>query len=88
MMAAVLCCFFSTQDDPVPFIKGFLVYTVYSIPLSALYLLVLLPAVHSFEMLVLVCAPTFLVLGVFDRAALDLRARDALPVRHLRHAGA
>jgi uncharacterized membrane protein YccC len=64
MMCAVLCCFFSTQDDPVPFIKSFLAWTIYSIPASALYLLVLLPAVHSFEMLVLVCAPMFLLLGV------------------------
>jgi uncharacterized membrane protein YccC len=64
MMAAVLCCFFSTQDDPVPFIKSFLEWTVYSVPVSAVYLLVLLPAVHSFEMLVLVCAPMFLLLGV------------------------
>ena len=64
MMAAVLCCFFSTQDDPVPFIKSFLEWTVYSVPVSALYLLVLLPAVHGFEMFVLVCAPLFLVLGV------------------------
>lgn len=65
MMAAVLCCFFSTQDNPVPFIKLFLEYIVYSIPVSALYLLVLLPAAHNFETLVLVCAPTFLILGVF-----------------------
>jgi uncharacterized membrane protein YccC len=65
MMAAVLCCFFSTQDDPVPFIKGFLVYTIYSIPVSALYILVILPAIHSFEMLALVCAPTFLLVGVW-----------------------
>jgi len=64
MMCAVLCCFFSTQDDPVPFIKSFLAWTVYSIPASAVYLLVLLPAVHSFEMLVLVCAPMFVLLGV------------------------
>jgi uncharacterized membrane protein YccC len=63
-MCAVLCCFFSTQDDPVPFIKGFLSWTIYSIPASALYLLVILPAVHGFEMLVLVCAPMFLLLGV------------------------
>ena len=64
MMCAVLCCFFSTQDDPVPFIKSFLSWTIYSIPVSAVYLLVLLPAIHSFEMLVLVCAPLFLLLGV------------------------
>lgn len=65
MMAAVLCCFFSTQDNPVPFIKGFLEYTIYSIPVSALYLLALLPAAHNFETLVLVCAPTFLLMGIF-----------------------
>ncbi|MCD2517220.1 FUSC family protein [Massilia sp. G4R7] len=64
MMAAVLCCFFAGQDDPAPFIQGFLAYTVYSIPVAALYLLAILPAVHGFESLVLACAPTFLVLGV------------------------
>ncbi len=64
MMAAVLCCFFSTQDDPAPFIQSFLAWTIYSIPVAALYLLAILPAVHGFEALVLACAPTFLVLGV------------------------
>lgn len=65
MMAAVMSCFFATQDDPVPFIKGFLVWTIYSVPVSAFYLLAVLPAIHSFEMLVLACAPAFLLLGVF-----------------------
>jgi uncharacterized membrane protein YccC len=65
MMAAVMCCFFSTQDDPVPFINGFLKYTLWSVPVSALYVLAILPAVHSFEMLVLVCAPAFLLMGVY-----------------------
>jgi uncharacterized membrane protein YccC len=64
MMAAVLCCFFATQDDPVPHIKGFLKYTIYSIPVSAAYILVALPAVHNFEMLALALAPVFLALGV------------------------
>jgi uncharacterized membrane protein YccC len=65
MFAAVMCCFFSTQDDPVPFINGFLKWTVWSVPVSALYVLGILPAVHSFESLVLACAPVFLVLGVY-----------------------
>ncbi|KQQ88606.1 FUSC family protein [Massilia sp. Leaf139] len=64
MMAAVMSCFFATQDDPVPFIRGFLVWTIYSVPVSAFYLLAVLPAIHSFEMLVLACAPAFLLLGV------------------------
>ena len=64
MMAAVFCCFFATQDDPVPGIRTFFNYTVASIPLSAFYMLLVMPAVHSFEMLVLVLAPCFLALGV------------------------
>lgn len=65
MMAGIFCCFFATQDDPVPSIRLFLNYTVVSIPLSALYLLVVMPAVHSFEMLALATAPAFLVLGIY-----------------------
>jgi uncharacterized membrane protein YccC len=64
MMAAILSCFCATLDDPVPFVKGYLKYTLWSIPISALYVLVLLPAIHSFEMLALVCAPVFLIMGV------------------------
>jgi uncharacterized membrane protein YccC len=70
MMAGVFCCFFATQDDPVPAIKMFLKYTLLSMPVAALYILCVLPAVHSYEMLVLVIAPVFLVAGVFvPRAA-------------------
>lgn len=65
MTAGVFCCFFATQDDPVPSIRLFLNYTVVSVPLSALYLLVVLPGVHSFEMLALATAPAFLLLGMF-----------------------
>ena len=65
MMAAVFCCFFASQDDPVPAIMRFFTYTVLSIPVSALYLLLILPAVHSFESLLLVTAPLFLLVGIF-----------------------
>lgn len=65
MMAAIFSCFFASQDNPVPGIMQFLVYTVYSIPLSALYLLGIMPAIHSFEMLALAMLPTAFVLGVF-----------------------
>jgi uncharacterized membrane protein YccC len=64
MVAAILSCFCATLDDPVPFVKGYLKYTLWSIPVSALYVLVVLPAIHSFEMLALACAPVFLILGV------------------------
>ncbi|WP_326537805.1 FUSC family protein [Pseudorhodoferax sp.] len=65
MMAAVFCSFFATMDDPVPAIHAFLKYTLWSIPLSALYVLVLMPLVQDFGMLVLICAPAFLVLGCY-----------------------
>jgi uncharacterized membrane protein YccC len=65
MMTAIFCCFFATLDDPVPAIKTFFLYTLLSVPLAAVYVLVLIPAMHSFEMLVMVLAPAFLVIGVY-----------------------
>jgi len=63
MMAAIFSCFFASQDNPVPGIMQFLTYTIYSIPLSALYLLGIMPAIHSFEMLALSILPVALLLG-------------------------
>jgi uncharacterized membrane protein YccC len=65
MMAAVFCCFFATMDDPVPAIHGFLKWTLWSVPLSAVYVLVLMPTVQDFGMLVAICAPLFLLLGFY-----------------------
>ncbi len=65
MMVAVFTCFFASFDDPVPGIRLFLVYTLASMPLSAFYLLVVLPSFDSFPILVLCLAPTLVTLGVF-----------------------
>lgn len=65
MMCAVFCSFFASQDDPEPGIRQFLHFTIASMPISALYLLLILPAVHNFETLMLVLAPCFIALGVF-----------------------
>jgi len=65
MMAGVFCCFFATMDDPVPAIRSFVTYTLWSMPVSAFYILVVLPAVHSYEMLLMTLAPVFLVAGVY-----------------------
>ena len=79
MMAAIFSCFFAAQDNPVPGIMLFLRYTIYSIPLSALYLLGVLPAVHSFEMLALTMAPLAIGLGVLiPRPAYTLKAMALL----------
>ena len=65
MMAAVFCSFFATMDDPVPAIRRFMRFTLWSAPVSAVYVLALLPLMHDFGMFVLTCAPTFLLLGLF-----------------------
>ncbi len=65
MMAAVFCSFFASMDDPVPAIHGFLKFTLWSVPISCVYVLLLMPLVHDFGMLVLVCAPVFLLAGCF-----------------------
>ena len=63
MMAAVLSCLFAGMDDPVPAIHRFLWTSVCFTPLAALYVLVLMPLVQDFGMLMLACAPAFLLMG-------------------------
>lgn len=75
MMAAVFCCFFATLDDPSPSIHQFLRFTLYSLPISLVYVL-LLPGVQDFGALALLCAPSLLVLGA-------LTARPATAVAGL-----
>ncbi|SEK93952.1 Uncharacterized membrane protein YccC [Roseateles sp. YR242] len=65
MMAAIFCCFFAGMDDPVPAINGFLKWTILSMPVSAVYVLVLLPLVQDIWTLILVCAPVFLIAGCY-----------------------
>lgn len=63
MMAAVFCSFFAAQDDPAPAIVGFLVWSLMALPLAALYLFAILPAIDGFPMLCLVLAPAVLLIG-------------------------
>lgn len=63
MIAAVVCCFFGTLDDPVPAQRSFLIWTTASLPLTAVYLFAILPAISGFAMLCLALAPALLVLG-------------------------
>jgi len=62
-LAAIACAFFAAQDDPAPSIIGFLIAAVIALIIDAIYLFAVLPRVQDFEMLVLVFAPVFLVLG-------------------------
>jgi uncharacterized membrane protein YccC len=63
-LLAVICCFFAAQDNPVPYIVGFLKMTVLALLLDAALLFAVLPQVHDFPILLLVLAPPYLLGGV------------------------
>jgi uncharacterized membrane protein YccC len=63
-IVAVVCCFFAAQDNPVPYILGFLKMTVLALLVDAALLFAVLPRVHDFPILLLVLAPVYLLGGV------------------------
>ena len=64
VMAAVACCFFAAFDRPAPLVKTMLVWTVGSLIVAFVYIFGILPRISSYEMLVVVFAPPFLLLGL------------------------
>ncbi len=77
-LVAIGCSFFAAQDDPVPSLVAFLGGTVVALLIDATYLFAVLPVVPNFEMLVLVLAPVYLLLGVL--MSIPATARIAGPV--------
>jgi uncharacterized membrane protein YccC len=67
MIAAVVCCFFATMDDPKPTIASFGIFNLVALPIAAVFQFVL-PQVSDFPMLVLVLAPILLPMGVYMAA--------------------
>jgi len=65
VMAAVFCCFFAALDDPVPAIKSFGLFSLISLPLAALYMFAVLPAIDGFPMLAAAMAPPLVFLGLY-----------------------
>ncbi len=65
VFSAIFCCFFASLDDPVPAIKNFGLFTLFSLPLAALYLFAVLPAIDGFPMLAAVMAPPLVLLGLY-----------------------
>jgi len=64
MMTAVACCFFGALDQPAAQARFMTIWTSVSVLVAAVYLFAILPAIHDFEMLALVFAPPFLVIGL------------------------
>ncbi len=63
-MVAVACSFFAALDRPAPYITTMFVWTAVSLVIACVYIFVVLPSISGFEMLVLVFAPPFLVMGL------------------------
>ncbi|NLS19967.1 FUSC family protein [Rhizobium sp. P40RR-XXII] len=63
-MAAVACSFFASLDRPAPFITSMFVWCAMSLVIACVYIFGILPSISGFEMLVLVFAPPFLVMGL------------------------
>jgi len=64
-LGAVACAFFAGLDRPAPPMVTMFTWCGVSLVVSAAYLFAIFPLVHDFEMLVLVLAPPFLLLGAF-----------------------
>jgi uncharacterized membrane protein YccC len=62
-LAAVACCFFAALDEPAPMVFRFFLSTCASVMFAGLYLFVVLPHVHDFEMLIVIFAVPFILVG-------------------------
>ncbi|AYQ42173.1 fusaric acid resistance protein region [Burkholderia aenigmatica] len=76
--AALVTCSFAAQDDPAPVIGRYLVSTLVTFPLAALYLFVILPRVDGAGMLILTLAPALIWMGYIQ--ADPARTARALPM--------
>ncbi|WP_255326443.1 FUSC family protein [Sphingobium sp. EM0848] len=76
--AALITCSFAAQDDPAPVIGRYLLATLKTFPLAALYLFVILPRVDGYEMLIMTLAPALLWMGYIQ--ADPKRSPQALPM--------
>lgn len=76
--AALITCSFAAQDDPAPVIGRYLMATLRTFPLAALYLFVILPRVDGYAMLVLTLAPALVWMGYLQ--ADPKRSPKALPM--------
>jgi uncharacterized membrane protein YccC len=65
MMTAVFCSFFAAQDDPAPQIANFGFYAFLSLPVAALYVFAILPAISGFWLLAAALAPTLIIGGLY-----------------------
>ncbi|MBS7811144.1 FUSC family protein [Roseococcus pinisoli] len=63
-ITAVACCFFGAMDQPATSMRTMLVWTGVALIGAGAYIFAVLPMVQDFEMLALVLAPPFLLIGL------------------------
>jgi len=62
-IAAIAAALYSSLDDPAPTLMSYTLWTIASLPIAAIYLFVIFPAIDGFPMLAASLAPPFLVIG-------------------------
>ncbi|WP_114394859.1 FUSC family protein [Oleisolibacter albus] len=63
-MAAVACCFFAAQDNPVPAIVSFTIANGLGVVAAMVYALFVFPFIDGFALLVLAFSPALLITGI------------------------
>jgi uncharacterized membrane protein YccC len=76
--AALITCSFAMQEDPAPAIRNYLLATLVTFPIAAIYMFVVLPCVDGYAMLCVALAPALLGIGYIQ--ADPARSSAALPM--------
>ncbi len=76
--AALITCSFAMQEDPAPAIRSYLVATIITFPIAAIYMFVVLPCVDGYAMLSVALAPALIGIGYIQ--ADPARSSAALPM--------
>lgn len=63
-LGAISCCFFAALDEPAPMIQSFFNWNVVCLLIALVMLFAVLPVAHDFEMLVLMFAVPYLIIGL------------------------
>ncbi|AZG16686.1 FUSC family protein [Cupriavidus pauculus] len=63
-LGAISCCFFAALDEPAPMIQSFFNWNLVCLLISLVMLFAVLPVAHDFEMLVLMFAVPYLIIGL------------------------
>ncbi|RZT31270.1 FUSC family protein [Cupriavidus agavae] len=63
-LGAISCCFFAALDEPAPMIRSFFNWNIVCLLISLVMLFAVLPVAHDFEMLVLMFAVPYLIIGL------------------------